>query len=126
MNRSITTTLRVFIPFTLGYFLSYLFRVVNAVIAPDLVADLGIGPSALGLLTSTYFIAFASSQLPLGVFLDRFGPRRTEAVLLVFAGVGALVFARSDTLAGLILGRALIGLGVSACQIGRASCRERV
>jgi hypothetical protein len=47
MNRSITTTLRVFIPFALGYFLSYLFRVVNAVIAPDLVADLGIGPSAL-------------------------------------------------------------------------------
>jgi len=115
MNRSITTTLRVFIPFALGYFLSYLFRVVNAVIAPDLVADLGIGPSALGLLTSTYFIAFASSQLPLGVLLDRFGPRKTEAVLLIFAGVGALVFARLDTLVGLIIGRALIGLGVSAC-----------
>jgi hypothetical protein len=47
MNRSITTTLRVFIPFALGYFLSYFFRVINAVIAPDLVTDLGIGPSAL-------------------------------------------------------------------------------
>ena len=115
MNRSIATTLRVFIPFALGYFLSYLYRVVNAVIAPDLVFDLGIGPSALGLLTSTYFIAFACFQLPLGVLLDRFGPRKTEAFLLVFAGLGALVFANSDTLAGLILGRALIGLGVSAC-----------
>ena len=115
MNRSITTTLRVFIPFAFGYFLSYLYRVVNAVIAPDLVADLGVGPSALGLLTSTYFIAFASSQLPLGVLLDRFGPRKTEAFLLVFAGLGALVFAGSDTLTGLILGRGLIGLGVSAC-----------
>ncbi len=114
MNRSITT-LRVFIPFAFGYFLSYLYRVVNAVIAPDLVADLGIGPSALGLLTSTYFIAFASSQLPLGVLLDRFGPRKTEAFLLVFAGLGAFVFASSSTLTGLILGRALIGLGVSAC-----------
>jgi len=115
MNRSIATTLRVFIPFALGYFLSYLYRVVNAVIAPDLVADLGIGPSALGLLTATYFIAFASSQLPIGVLLDRLGPRKTEAFLLIFAGLGALVFARSGTLAGLILGRALIGLGVSAC-----------
>lgn len=115
MNRSLTTTLRVFVPFAFGYFLSYLYRVVNAVIAPDLVADLGVGPSALGLLTSTYFIAFASSQLPLGVLLDRFGPRKTEAFLLVLAGIGALVFAGSGTLTGLILGRALIGLGVSAC-----------
>ena len=115
MKRSLAITLRVFVPFASGYFLSYLYRVVNAVIAPDLVADLGIGPSALGLLTSTYFITFAASQLPLGVLLDRFGPRKTEAFLLVFAGLGALVFAGSDTLAGLILGRGLIGLGVSAC-----------
>ncbi|MCG8684246.1 MAG: MFS transporter, partial [Desulfobacterales bacterium] len=90
-------------------------RVVNAVIAPDLVADLGINPSQLGLLTATYFIAFASSQLPLGMLLDRLGPRVVEAFLLIFAGVGALVFALSDSLVGVIAGRALIGFGVSAC-----------
>ncbi len=106
---------RIFIPFALGYFLSYLYRVVNAVIAPDLVADLGIDPSELGLLTSTYFIAFASSQLPLGMLLDRFGPRLVEAFLLIFAGVGAIIFAMSDTLTGVIIGRAFIGFGVSAC-----------
>jgi MFS family permease len=110
-----TTTLRIFIPFALGYFISYLFRVVNAVIAPDLVADLGIDPSQLGLLTSTYFIAFASSQLPLGLLLDRFGPRMVESFLLLFAGTGAIIFAVSDTLTGVIIGRALIGFGVSAC-----------
>jgi len=107
--------LRVFIPFALGYFLSYLFRVVNAVIAPDLVADLHIDPSQLGLLTSTYFIAFASSQLPLGIFLDRFGPRIVESFLLAFAGLGAFIFAKSQTLTGVIIGRAFIGFGVSAC-----------
>ncbi len=106
---------KVFFPFALGYFLSYLFRVVNAVIAPDLVADLNINPSQLGLLTGTYFIAFASSQLPLGVFLDRFGPRVVESSLLVFAGVGALIFSLSDSLTGVIIGRAFIGFGVSAC-----------
>ncbi|MBU1340328.1 MAG: MFS transporter [Proteobacteria bacterium] len=106
---------RVFIPFAFGYFLSYLFRVVNAVIAPDLVADLQIDPSQLGLLTSTYFIAFASSQLPLGIFLDRFGPRIVEAFLLFFAGLGAFIFAKSQTLTGVIIGRAFIGFGVSAC-----------
>ncbi len=115
MNTSFFTTLRVFVPFAAGYFLSYLYRVVNAVIAPDLVGDLGIGPSALGLLTATYFISFASSQLPLGVLLDRFGPRRMEAFLLLFAGLGAYLFSRSGSLAGLVVARAFIGFGVSAC-----------
>jgi MFS family permease len=109
------TLLRVFLPFAAGYFLSYLFRVVNAVIAPDLIADVGVGPSALGLLTASYFIAFASFQLPLGVLLDRYGPRRVEAALLVIAALGSVVFALADHLIGLALGRALIGFGVSAC-----------
>lgn len=109
------TILRVFLPFAAGYFISYLYRVVNAVIAPDLIADIGVGPSALGLLTATYFIAFASFQLPLGVLLDRFGPRKVEAVLLLFAALGAFIFARAESLAGLIVGRAFIGFGVSAC-----------
>jgi predicted MFS family arabinose efflux permease len=105
----------VFIPFALGYFLSYLFRTVNAVIAPDLVRDVGVDPASLGLLTSAYFLAFAAFQLPLGVLLDRYGARRVEAALLLFAAAGAFVFARAETLTGLMLGRALIGLGVSAC-----------
>ncbi|MBU1568343.1 MAG: MFS transporter [Proteobacteria bacterium] len=109
------TILRVFLPFAAGYFLSYLYRVVNAVIAPDLIADTGIGPSDLGMLTSIYFITFASFQLPLGVLLDRFGPRKVEAALLLLAGLGAFIFAYADGLAGLVIGRAFIGLGVSAC-----------
>lgn len=109
------TLLRVFLPFALGYFLSYLFRTVNAVIAPDLVRDIGIDPASLGLLTSAYFLAFAAFQLPLGLLLDRYGARRVEATLLLFAAAGALVFAQAETLVGLMLGRALIGLGVSAC-----------
>ena len=107
--------LRVFAPFAAGYFLSFLYRVVNAVLAPELLRDLGMGPSALGLLTATYFIAFASFQLPLGVLLDRFGPRRVEALLLLVAALGAFCFARADSIGQLILGRALIGFGVSAC-----------
>ncbi|NJN45375.1 MAG: MFS transporter [Candidatus Competibacteraceae bacterium] len=107
--------LRVFLPFACGYFLSYLFRTVNAVISPDLVSDLNLDATDLGLLTSMYFLTFAAFQLPLGMLLDRFGPRRVETVLLLFAAAGALCFALSTRLEGLILGRALIGLGVSAC-----------
>ena len=107
--------LRIFMPFAFGYFLSYLYRVINAVLAPDLVADIGLGAADLGLLTSTYFITFAAFQLPLGVLLDRFGPRKIEAALLIIAGFGAWIFSDANSLKGLIIGRALIGLGVSAC-----------
>jgi len=110
-----TTLIRVFVPFAIGYFFSYLYRVVNAVIAPNLVADLGLGPADLGLLTSGYFLTFAAFQLPLGVLLDRFGPRRTEACLLVFAALGAFIFAGAGSASGLVAGRALIGFGVSSC-----------
>ncbi|MBW1636677.1 MAG: MFS transporter [Deltaproteobacteria bacterium] len=107
--------LRLFLPFALGYFVSYLFRTVNAVIAPDLVADLNLTASDLGLLTSVYFLSFAAFQLPLGVLLDRFGSRRVEGILLLFAAAGALVFSLAESLTTLIIGRALIGFGVSAC-----------
>ena len=115
MSLTIPTLLRVFLPFALGYFLSYVFRMVNAVLAPNLVADLGLDPAALGLLTSAYFLAFAAFQLPLGVLLDRYGPRRVEAALLLFAAVGAFIFSQAESLLALIVGRALIGLGVCAC-----------
>jgi predicted MFS family arabinose efflux permease len=115
LTPSRTTLLRVFIPFAIGYFFSYLYRVVNAVIAPNLVADLNLSPGDLGLLTSTYFLTFAAFQLPLGVLLDRFGSRKVETFLLLFAATGAFIFARADSVPGLIVGRALIGFGVSSC-----------
>lgn len=107
--------LRVFLPFAAGFFLSYLYRTVNAVIAPDIAADTGLSAADIGLLTSMYFLSFAAFQLPLGMLLDRFGPRRVEASLLLIAALGAILFALLDSLAGLALGRALIGIGVSCC-----------
>ena len=109
--------LRIFVPFALGYFLSYVFRTVNSVIAPDLVAAVGLTASQLGLLSSAFFLAFAVAQLPLGMVLDRYGPRRVEASLLAVGSLGCLLFAVGDSLASLMLGRALIGLGVSGCMM---------
>ena len=65
-----------------GYYLSYLFRVINAVVAQPLVNDLKIDATQLGLLSSVYFLTFAAVQLPLGAALDRFGPRRVQGTLL--------------------------------------------
>lgn len=106
---------RVFLCFALGYLLSYALRSVNAVIAPALMAELNLSNADLGLLSSAYFISFSCMQLPLGIWLDKYGSRRTEAALLLFAAAGAAVFASSSSLAGLWIGRALIGVGVSAC-----------
>lgn len=108
-------TLAVLGPFAAGYFLSYLLRNVNAVVAPDLVETFRLDASDLGLLTSAYFLTFALFQPLLGILLDRFGPRRVEGVLMLVAAAGCLLFAWSGGPALLIAGRALIGLGVSAC-----------
>jgi sugar phosphate permease len=112
------SVLAVVAPFCLGYYVSYLLRTVNAVIAPDLVRELGIGAADLGLLTSTYFLAFAVAQLPVGVALDRFGARRVVATLLAVASIGVVVFATGHAFVRLAVGRGLIGLGVSACLMG--------
>jgi MFS family permease len=110
--------LLVFAPFAAGYFLSYFFRYVNAVISRELAAEFALSPADLGFLTSTYLLAFAAFQLPLGVLLDRYGPRRVVAALLCVAAAGALLFAVASGFVALALGRALIGLGVSAGLMG--------
>jgi len=115
MNEHLRLWFRLVPAYAAGYFLSYGLRSVNAVIAPELMHELDISATGLGLLTSAYFLAFGLFQLPLGLLLDRFGPRRVEAALLLVAAVGAALFAMGTSLQALALGRALIGLGVSAC-----------
>jgi predicted MFS family arabinose efflux permease len=102
----------VFSLFAGAYFLSYALRAVNAVIAPELIARFGLSNAQLGALSSAYFLAFALMQLPLGVCLDRFGSRRTNALLLLVSAMGCLIFATAEDTAALWIGRGLIGVGV--------------
>ncbi|WP_428826832.1 MFS transporter [Azonexus sp. IMCC34842] len=110
--------LQLFLPFAAGFFLSYVYRTANAVIAPLIGQELDLSDGALGLLTSAYFLAFALAQLPVGVLLDRYGPRRVESALLVVAAAGAVIYGTAQDLTMLTVGRAVIGLGVSACLMG--------
>lgn len=104
----------VFLPFAAGFYLSYLFRTINALIAAPLMSDIALGAGDLGLLTSAYFLTFAAAQLPVGILLDRYGPRRVQSALLIVAAGGAALFAISDGFLSLLASRALIGLGVAA------------
>ena len=80
-------------------------------VGPNLVADIGLSATGLGLLTSAYLLAFALFQPPLGVLLDRYGPRRVQAALFACAATGSLLFSIGDDLLTLTVARALIGLG---------------
>jgi MFS family permease len=92
-----------------------MYRAVNAVLGPTLATEFGLNAGGLGLLTSVYFLAFALFQLPLGLLLDRYGPRRVNATLLLVAAAGGTWFAFAHSAAEAIAARALIGLGVSGC-----------
>jgi sugar phosphate permease len=83
---------RVFLPFAFAYFLSYIFRGVNAGHLPYLERDIGITAADLGLLTSAFFLFFALIQPLQGVMLDRYGPRRVQVVLLAVAAAGSALF----------------------------------
>ncbi|WP_342739996.1 MFS transporter [Bradyrhizobium sp. B117] len=83
-------------------------------IAAPMTLELGLNAGDLGLLTSVYFLTFAAVQIPVGILLDRYGPRLIQSALLGVAAVGAALFATSDNLLMLLLGRALLGLGVAA------------
>ena len=116
---------RIVLVFACGYFLSYVLRSVNAAIAPLLAADLNLSAGELGWLTSAYFLAFSAVQIPVGIWLDRHGARRTESALLLVAAAGAVLMATSDALWLLSVGRMLIGVGVSACLMAAYSYFRR-
>lgn len=115
MSTAPNLALRVLLPFAAGYFLSYLYRTVNAVLAPEITRTIALDAADLGLMTGAYFLAFAAAQPALGILLDRYGPRRIEAGLLLFAAAGALAFSWAGAAPALIAGRALVGFGVAAC-----------
>ena len=103
--------LQVFLPFAFAYFLSYIFRGVNAVIFPYLERDIGITAADLGLLTSAFFLFFALIQPLQGVALDRYGPRKVQTVLLIVAAFGSALFGLCTSLPELVVARVLIGIG---------------
>ncbi|MEM9223479.1 MAG: MFS transporter [Pseudomonadota bacterium] len=117
--------LKVFLPFAVTYLVAYALRVVNAVAGEPISQELGLSSADLGFLTSVYLFGFAVFQLPFGILMDRYGPRRVEAATLVLAVVGCLTFALSQGFTGLVAGRALMGVGASLCLMAPFTAYRR-
>jgi len=105
----------VFLAFASAYFLSALIRAITATLSPTLTQEIGLSARDLGLLAGGYFLGFSLTQLPLGRWLDRFGPKKVNIAFLSVAVVGCLAFATATSFAGLLAARVLCGVGVSAC-----------
>ncbi|KRC11203.1 MFS transporter [Hydrogenophaga sp. Root209] len=105
----------VFLTFAIAYFFSALVRAITATLSPTLSAELDLNAGDLGLLAGGYFLGFAMTQLPLGNWLDRHGPRKVILAFLTVAVLGCMAFALATSFSGLLAARMLTGMGVSAC-----------
>jgi MFS family permease len=105
----------VFLPFALGHYLSSLLRNVNAVLASHMMGALALTSGELGLLTSAFFFAFALVQLPVGIALDRWGPRKVQLTMMLVGAFGALLFSRGSGFGQLLVARAIMGFGLGGC-----------
>jgi MFS family permease len=103
----------IFVIGSLNFLLSMFYRVSTAVISPALVNDLGLTSGQLSDLSAAFFYAFAASQIPIGVAIDRMGSRITMAFLAFAAVSGTLIFATGQTFLHLLMGRILLGIGMS-------------
>jgi MFS family permease len=104
-----------FLAFALAYFFSTLIRAITATLSPTLTQEFALSARDLGLLAGGYFLGFALTQLPLGNWLDRYGPKKVILCFLSVAVAGCAAFAMADNFPSLLVARVLSGVGVSAC-----------
>ncbi|NQV55496.1 MAG: MFS transporter, partial [Rhodospirillales bacterium] len=109
--------LRVFLPFAFGYFASSAFRSINAVIAPQLVRDIGLDATDLGFIGSMYFVGAMLFQLPLGVLVDRYGPRVIYTLCLCCGALGAALYGLADSVGALAIGRMLTAIATTSSAV---------
>ena len=105
----------VFIAFASAYFLSALVRAITATLSPTLTTEFQLQSSDLGLLAGGYFFGFALTQLPLGNWLDRHGPKKVLLGFLSLSVLGCILFSIATDFSALLLARVITGIGVSAC-----------
>ena len=114
MNTAYKLFLVVTLPLAVFSMISQASRTVMAIIGPLLATEFSLSASQLGLLGACMFAAYGAAQLPVGIALDMFGPRRVQAAFSLVSAAGFALFALSNGLAGFAIARAIIGIGIAA------------
>lgn len=103
------------------YGLSQFYRMFLSVLAPVLAVDIGASSSDIAQATGLWFLAFAAVQIPIGISLERWGPRLTVAVMLGVGGAGGgVIAALAQTPLQMKLAMVLIGAGCGPVMIAAA------
>ncbi len=118
MNKNYTNLwLTTIIPFGLGYFINMVFRSVNAVLSHPIMEDLSLNHLQIGFITSTFVLAFAIFQIPLGLIVDSWGARKTQASLFIVGAIAIVLFGMSSSVTALSVTRAFLGIGMAGSFI---------
>ena len=118
MTSKVNKSVIIFCVFAFAFFISTLLRAITATLTPVLTNEFDLSAGNLGLLAGGYFIGFSLMQIPAGLLLDKYGPKKVIPYLLLIALVGTISFAFAKNFTGLFISRIFIGVGVSACLMG--------
>ncbi len=118
MINKVNKSILIFCVFAFGFFISNLLRSITATLTPVLTLEFNLTAGNLGLLAGGYFLGFSLMQIPAGFLLDKYGPKKVVAYLLLIALISTISFAFAKTFTGLLISRFFIGVGVAACLMG--------
>jgi sugar phosphate permease len=113
IKKTVSYRYAIFFVIAVAYFAVYFHRVLTSVMAPELMKAFEIGATSLGMFGSMYLWAYATGQLPAGIAADRLGIRMTMAIFVAISGCGALLIGYADSFNTALVGRFLVGFGVS-------------
>lgn len=118
MINKVNKSILIFCVFAFGFFISNLLRSITATLTPVLTLEFDLTAGNLGLLAGGYFLGFSLMQIPAGYLLDKYGPKKVVAYLLLIALISTISFAFAKNFTGLLISRFFIGVGVAACLMG--------
>jgi MFS family permease len=102
----------------LFFFYAWILRVAPSVMIDEMMRDLAVGGAVIGNLSAVYFFGYAGMQVPVGLLIDRFGPRRLMTAAALGCVVGCIIFAMSDGITGVAFGRFVIGAAAAFSLVG--------
>lgn len=130
MSASRAVAWLVWIIVSIFYSFQYVLRVMPNIMMDDLTQQFHIDSAAFGQFSGVYYLGYSLMHLPIGIMLDRVGPKKVMTGCILLTVIGLLPILYSDHWIYPLLGRALIGVGSSAAILGtfkviRMSFQER-